>query len=83
MKTIRVCCTACKGAGTVELNGEYLLTYQALKKSGETWAAALAPALNCNATAASNRLAGLEAKGLATSRRWGKKRLFKAVEGVP
>lgn len=64
---IRVTCTCCQGTGTVELNGEYLLTYELLKKSGETWAAKLAPELQCNATAANNRLAALEAKGLATT----------------
>lgn len=72
-------CPCCGGSGKLDLTGGYLETYRALAAAGETWAAKLAAELGCKATAANNRLAGLEAKGLAVSRRWGRRRLFTAV----
>ena len=76
---IFVTCGHCDGCGSYELTGEGLLTYRALLAAGECHAAALAVTLGCKATAANNRLASLESYGLATSRRWGRKRLFTAV----
>lgn len=75
----RVRCGCCGGEGTVELAGEYLETLVLLRAAGETWAARLAPALGCQATAANNRLAALERKGLAVSRRVGRRRLYRAT----
>lgn len=73
-------CPYCRGEGIVVLTGEYWKTYHALIAAGETWGASLARTLGCAPTAANNRLAALERKGLATSRRWGRRRLYRAVE---
>lgn len=78
---VRARCWCCGGSGSVEVAGEYLETYRALVAAGETWGAALAPSLGCQPTAANNRLAKLEEKGLAVSRREGRRRLFTAVVG--
>lgn len=72
-------CSHCGGTGRTELTGEYRSTYDALKQAGEIHGAALAERLGCKATAANNRLAALEAKGLAVSRQFGRKRLYTAV----
>ena len=74
--TIR--CHMCRGTGRIVLTGEYLTTYLLLaEQSEETTGAALAIIAGCKATSMNNRLAMLEHHGLAKSRRWGRKRLFK------
>ena len=76
---IVVTCGHCDGCGSVELTGETLLTYYALLAAGECHAVALAAEMGCKATAMNNRLTVLEEYGLATSRRWGRKRLYTAT----
>lgn len=62
------------------MNGAHADTYFALiEHGGETSGANLARQFGCKATAMNNRLAYLEELGLATSRRYGRERLFKAV----
>jgi DNA-binding IclR family transcriptional regulator len=75
--TIR--CPHCSGAGRIELTGLYLVTFMALAEAGEeTTGAKLARRLGAKPTAVNNRLVALERHGLATSRRWGRERLFLA-----
>lgn len=76
---VKVPCSCCRGTGCVELTGEYLVTYRKLLEVGEQTGAALAAMLGTKPTAMNNRLAALERLGLATSRRWGRKRLFTAL----
>jgi DNA-binding MarR family transcriptional regulator len=79
MTTPTVACPCCRGAGRIELTGELLLAYAALLSHPDSHASALAPALGCTPSACHNRLVTLEAKGLAVSRRWGKRRLYSVV----
>jgi DNA-binding MarR family transcriptional regulator len=72
-------CPHCRGTGRTELSPEYRATYDALRRAGEIHGAALAVRIGCSGPAANNRLAVLEAKGLATSRTVGRKRLYTAV----
>jgi DNA-binding MarR family transcriptional regulator len=73
-------CPWCKGCGRVVLHGEHLTTFLELATVGEPNGADLGKRMKVPATAMNNRLATLEKHGLATSRRWGRKRLFKAVK---
>ena len=71
-------CPCCSGNGVIELTGVYLETLVLLRQQDEEVTAAdLSKRDGCNATAMNNRLAALERLGLATSRRYGRKRLFK------
>lgn len=83
-QTASVQCPCCKGSGRVELvDGVYRETLQKLRAlGGEHTAADLGPAMGVPRTAMSNRLAHLERLGLATSRWYGRKRLYKATEGT-
>jgi hypothetical protein len=73
-------CTCCDGTGRVELTGVYADTYAMLSDIGrETNGAGLAIVAGCSPTAMCNRLAALERLGVATSRRYGRQRLFKAA----
>jgi DNA-binding transcriptional ArsR family regulator len=71
-------CPHCSGAGRIALTGVYLVTFMALADAGETTGAKLARGLGAKPTAVNNRLVALERHGLATSRRWGRERLFRA-----
>lgn len=74
----RVRCPHCRGAGEVELTGVYAETLALLRRHGkEASGAALARLDGCKATAMNNRLAALERLGLASSRRYGRERLFR------
>ena len=76
---IRVCCGQCAGTGRVALTGEYLATLIELaKQPGELSGADLARKMGVKNEAMCNRLAALEKHGLVTSRRHGRKRLFRA-----
>ncbi len=78
-RPITVCCGHCKGRGYVELDGVYLDTLALLVRHGsEVTGADLAREAGVKATAMNNRLAALECHGVATSRRYGRKRFFKA-----
>lgn len=75
----RVPCGHCRGCGTVEVTGVYADTLALLRKQqDEVSGAELARVAGCKATAMCNRLARLERMGLATSRKYGRERLFKA-----
>jgi DNA-binding MarR family transcriptional regulator len=79
-KPVFICCSNCNGCGKVELTGEHLETYLLLRDLGtESTGSALSQRMGTKPSAMNNRLARLEEMGLATSRRWGKKRLFKCV----
>lgn len=72
-------CPHCGGHGPRKLTGIYAETLELLRQaSGEIHGAALAAKAGCPATAMNNRLARLEELGLATSRRYGRQRLFRA-----
>lgn len=79
-KPIHRTCSHCGGKGVVEFTGVFADTLVLLRQAGPTTAADLAPVAGCKATAMSNRLAALEKLGLATSRRYGVKRLYQAKE---
>lgn len=76
---LMITCHCCKGEGLIELTGDTALTYWELcKQKAEVTGADLAIVMGTAPTAMNNRLAKLEEFGLATSRRWGRKRLYKA-----
>lgn len=83
-KSVSLVCFNCLGAGRVELPpGQYRDTVLRLRAHGdEITAAELARLMGVQPTAMSNRLAALERMGLATSRVYGRKRFFRATEGV-
>jgi DNA-binding transcriptional ArsR family regulator len=70
-------CKFCNGNGKMELTGVCAETLDLLDATGEASGADLAKAAGCKATAMNQRLSYLENHGLATSRRYGRKRLFK------
>ena len=73
-------CPYCRGAGTIEVTGIYRETLDLLAaRPGEVCGADLARLAGCSATAMNNRLAALESFGLAASRRWGRKVLYRAA----
>jgi len=73
-----VSCPCCRGTGQVELTGVYALTLDLLRRQpGEITPADLARQDGCKATTMCNRLAALERMGLATSRRFGRLRLYR------
>lgn len=75
-----VTCGHCLGTGHIELSGVYAETLSLLRRQkDEVTGADLAKIDGCKATAMNNRLAMLENHGLATSRRYGRMRLYKAV----
>lgn len=83
MAEVMIRCHLCNGTGRLILTGEYLTTFiQLAEVKGETTGAELAKAMKTKATAMNNRLAALERHGLAVSRRWGRKRLYKAAQLV-
>lgn len=83
MTEVRIQCPCCRGAGTVELTGEYLETLKELLRLGrEITGAELGRLMGVKPTAMNNRLARLEEIGVAVSRRWGRRRLYRAVEGA-
>lgn len=82
MAKVMVPCGHCQGCGQVELTGDHLLTLQILmEQAGEVSGADMARIIgSVTNEAMCNRLVILERYGLATSRRWGPKRLYKAVK---
>lgn len=76
----KVKCKCCAGTGSIELTGVYADTLALLRKAGETSGASLAKVAGCKSTAMNNRLAALEGHGLATSRPYGRLRLFRATD---
>jgi len=76
----QVFCQHCSGTGRREVTGIYAETLALLRRQKqEVTGADLAAIDGCKATAMNNRLASLERLGLATSRRFGRKRLYKAT----
>jgi DNA-binding transcriptional ArsR family regulator len=76
-----VVCPCCRGQGSVELAGEHALTLDALRGLGrEIHGAELARLMGTKGPAMNNRLAHLERLGLASSRRSGRKRLYRTKE---
>lgn len=81
MTEVRVTCSCCGGSGFIVLTGEYRLTLERLRElGGERTGAELGRDMGIKATAANNRLAALERLGLATSRWYGRKRLYTVKE---
>lgn len=81
MPSDRVTCGHCGGTGHIELTGVYADTLALLRRQrAEITGADLAKVDGCKETAMNNRLAMLESHGFAKSRRYGRKRLFKAVK---
>lgn len=77
----RVPCPGCRGTGRKELTGVYAETFALLRgRRREITGAELARMVHCKPTAMNNRLAALERLELATSRRCGRLRLYRAVE---
>jgi len=75
-------CPTCRGTGRIELTGVYAETLAMLRQCGEEiTGAALARQAGCKATAMNNRLARLEAFGLAVSRWYGRKKLYRTKDG--
>ena len=75
---VSIRCPCCRGSGRIPLTGIYAQTLALLRRChGEVTAASLARQDGCKATAMNNRLAALERFGLATSRRFGRLRLFR------
>lgn len=72
-------CSHCRGSGRVALSGIYADTLDLLhcRLGKEVTGADLARVAGCQATAMNNRLAWLERHGLATSRRYGRLRLYR------
>jgi DNA-binding transcriptional ArsR family regulator len=78
---IMVPCGHCHGHGRVLLTGVYADTLRILRDcSGEHTGADLARIAGTKPTAMNNRLARLEELGLATSHRYGRKRLYRATK---
>jgi len=74
-------CGHCRGTGRIKLTGPYLETYKLLVKHGKpVHGAALASLAGCTPQAMNNRLAYLEARGLASSERYGRVRRFVAKQ---
>lgn len=80
MADVSVCCPHCRGSGRIPLTGVYADTLELLRANGEATGADLARVEGCKATAMNNRLAMLERHGLATSRRYGRQRLYRVKE---
>jgi hypothetical protein len=79
--TATVPCGHCGGAGRLELTGVYAETLDLLRRQqAEVNGAQLAKLAGCTNMAMCNRLVALERNGLATSRRYGQQRLWKAVK---
>lgn len=75
-------CPWCHGTGQCPLTGVYADTLALLRKQkSEITGADLGRLDGCKATAANNRLARLEELGLVMSRRYGRKRLYRATKG--
>lgn len=73
-------CSHCNGTGKIPLTGIYADTLEILQHlTVEASGVDLAAIDGCKPTAMNNRLAALERMGFATSRRYGKVRLFKAA----
>lgn len=82
MKTPRdlVPCPRCCGKGTVELNDVLTRTLALLRRQkAEINGAALARLDGCGPNAMDNRLVDLERAGLASGRRNGRERLWRAT----
>ncbi len=74
-----ITCPHCQGHGVLPLTGVYADTLALLRgQRGEVTGAEVGRLAGCSNEAACNRLAALEKHGLATSRRYGRKRLYKA-----
>jgi DNA-binding transcriptional ArsR family regulator len=76
-----VVCPCCGGAGRVLLTGEYARTLAAIERlRGEHTGAELGRMMGVRGPAMNNRLARLEELGLVSSRRDGRRRLYRAHE---
>lgn len=75
---VTVPCGHCKGQGRVKLTGRSLETYLLLKRLPGSTGAYLATLALCTGNAMNNRLAALEAHGVATSVRYGVERRYTA-----
>lgn len=75
---VKVRCRCCGGTGEIALSPVYAETLALLRGRREAHGAALARLAGCKNEAMCNRLAALEAHGLAVSRRQGKARVFRA-----
>jgi len=74
-----VTCSHCNGSGEVELNGVFRDTLELLRRQKkEIHGAELARIDGCNPTAMNNRLEYLADHGFATSRTYGRKKLYLA-----
>lgn len=73
-------CSHCAGEGEITLTGIYADTLAMLRlQEEEVTAVQLAALDGRNPTAMNNRLTALEGFGFATSRRYGRSRLYKAT----
>lgn len=79
----RIRCATCHGTGMIVVTGVYAETLHGLRRrcsrGGFVVANRDAAWFGCKATALNNRLAWLEAHGLAKSERFGRQRRFFAV----
>lgn len=81
MTAVMVTCPCCCGAGVVELTGVFADTLAFVRGlARETTGAELGRLLGIERTAANNRLAALEKKGLLASRRHGRRRLYRVAK---
>lgn len=79
-----ILCPCCKGAGRIELTGPAADTLALVRSLGrEVTGAELGAMIGIQATAANNRLAWLESKALLFSRRYGRRRLYRATLEMP
>lgn len=72
-------CPTCRGTGHIEITGVYAETLALLRRHPGLNAAQLARMAPCKGTAMANRLAALEAFGLARGVPYGRQRLWEAV----
>ena len=80
-RSVELPCRCCKGTGRVKLTGVYAETLELLAaQAGEITGSELARLAGCKVSAMCNRLAALEAMGLADSRRYGRKRFYRALK---
>ena len=84
MTPIHIRCPHCCGKGCIPLTGVYADTLALLRaQPDEVTGIDMARLDGCTGPAMNNRLAVLEGYGLVASRRYGRKRLYRAVELKP
>jgi len=73
-------CSCCGGEGHVPLDGVFADTLKVLRKQrGEVTGAELSRAMKCKPTAMNNRLSYLQRHGFAVSRKYGRRRFYRAT----